>query len=178
MAFELMLDLLVDHLLRCTVSMLAMFIPSVDSNVAHILGRLGFVPLGQFFPEYHPRLYTIIEAIRTHLQTAAADNQILEANHRVLRHLHQVAPDRFPELTVGEIREVFAQNWPRICPLPKVSCVRLGPTRIWWGMVDREIDEPILQINPYLIQTLETMQKVRGGKQINHQCNGFSMQWV
>jgi hypothetical protein len=124
--------------------------------------------VGWVFPEHHPRLYTIIEAIRTHLQTAAADDQVLKANHKVLRHMHQVAPDRFPKLTVDAIREVFAQNWPCICPLTKDLCLSVGTTRIRWGMVDREIDEPILRINPYLIQAVETVQKVRGGEYINH----------
>ena len=162
---------LVIHLLEVEVNFLVelllrsiSFFPSLNSKVDRTLSRLGFAALCQFYPEYHPKLFRIEEGIRRYLQDKDADLQIIDAYFLVLLRLHHHDPDTFPNLTTDDIRQRFTNNWPSMRPLSKSSCLTLEPTTICWGMVDRRISEPILWINPYLVQALEAAKEVSGDK--------------
>ena len=143
--------------------MVTRFIPSADSYVDRALSFLGFTPLFQFFPQYHPRLHAIHLAAQVHLQRGIQNNQLLENYFQLLLDMHQTS-SVFPILDQANIQQRFLQNWPDLRPLDKTKCLTLWPASISWGMVDRAINEPILWINSWLVQALEAAREVSGGR--------------
>ena len=152
-------NFVIDFFLRLILSFFA--IPKLHSTIDRILSRLGFMPFFEFFPEYHPRLHGIEAKIREHLQTSNTNHQILDAYRRVLDNMHTAKPGTFSALTNGEIEQRFNQNWPRIRPLPKASCLNVGPINTLWGAMEPGVQPPILWINPHLVQALENAPRVR-----------------
>jgi hypothetical protein len=166
MVFEIAICHSFDLGFRWMVSTLSPLCPSVSHDVDCILARWKLAPLNHFFPEHHPRLHAIIDAIRPHLQNPQNNIQILHAYNQILGDMHQNLPDEFPTVTILAIQDYFTDYWPLISPLEKAFCLDLNPTAICWGKVDHgnNRDKPMIWINPYLVQALEAVQQVCDAK--------------
>lgn len=154
-----------DIIIRWVVSTLLSFLPSASRDVDRILARRKLAPLNHFFPEYHQRLYAIIDALREHLQHPQNNSQVLDAYNHILHEIHLRIPGTFPTVTVDDIRDHFIQRWPHISPLAKGSCLDVDPIGVYWGLVERGNNAPnTIWINPYLVQALKAVPEVRGGE--------------
>ena len=141
-------------------------IPALASKLDRIASRWGLTPIYDFYPEHHPRLDAIKNKIREYLQSADADQVLIDTFRRVLLRMSHIQPDIFPQQTIGSIRQHFVDRWPHIRPLNKASCLIVEPTSILicWGQMESETAQPTLQINPYLVQALEAAEEVRSNE--------------